>query len=194
MQLKVRERKDIGVVNVSALNKRSCRTIFTWPQKNYFVRFLDDSFYTSYLKILIAAEMGSCFSFLNKHNVEVIHEMLKGKQFDHLRPGRVITYTVDRMYDVPEVKINFDGWYEASVRLWPKSSKVRLNFLNNQEWFLIQYFTACTSIKKCKSLSCILHFFFWRKQFKKMATVNTNTAEKENQIKEENEIKEKEEK
>ena len=62
----------------------------------------------------------------------------KGKQFDHLRPEGVITYTVDRMYDVPEVKINFDGWYEASVLLWPKSSKVRLNFLNNREWFLIQ--------------------------------------------------------
>lgn len=82
--------------------------------------------------------MGSCFSFLNKPNVEIIDETPKGKQFDHLRPEGVITYTVDRMYDVPEVKINFDGWYEASVLLWPKSSKVRLNFLNNQEWFLIQ--------------------------------------------------------
>ena len=45
--------------------------------------------------------MGSCFSFLNKPNVEII---------DHLRPEGLITYTVDRMYDVPEVKINFDGW------------------------------------------------------------------------------------
>ena len=34
-------------------------------------------------------------------------------------------------------------------------------------------------------------FFFWRKKFKKIATVNTNTAEKENQTKEENQIKEK---
>ena len=88
-------------MSVSALNRRSCRTIFTWPQKNHFVRFFDGSFYTSYLKIFIVAEMGSCFSFLNKPNVEII---------DHLRPEGVITYTVDRMYDVPEVKINFDGW------------------------------------------------------------------------------------
>ena len=54
--------------------------------------------------------MGSCFSFLNKPNVEIIDEAPKGKQFDHLRPEGVITYTVDRMYDVPEKKINFDGW------------------------------------------------------------------------------------
>ena len=97
-------------MSVSALNRRSCRTIFTWPQKDHFVRFFDGSFYTSYLKIFIVAEMGSCFSFLNKPNVEIIDEAPKGKQFDHLRPEGVITYTVDRMYDVPEVKINCDGW------------------------------------------------------------------------------------
>ena len=95
---------------MSALNRRSCRTIFTWPQKDHFVRFFDGSFYTSYLKIFIGAELGSCFSFLNKPTVEIIDEAPKGKQFDHLRPEGVITYTVDRMYDVPEVKINFDGW------------------------------------------------------------------------------------
>ena len=81
--------------------------------------------------------MCSCFSFLNNPNVEIIDETSKGKQFDHLRPEGAITYTVDRMYDVSEVKTNFDGWYKASVRLWPKTSKVRSIFLNNVQWFLI---------------------------------------------------------
>ena len=75
---------------MSALNERSCRIIFMWPQKNYFVRFFQGSFHTSYLKIFIAAEMGRCFSVLNKPNAEIINETQKGKQFDHLRPERAI--------------------------------------------------------------------------------------------------------
>ena len=34
----------------------------------------------------------------------------KKKQFDYLRPKRTITWTVDRMFDVPEKEINFGGW------------------------------------------------------------------------------------
>ena len=33
-----------------------------------------------------------------------------------------VTYTVNRMYDVPEIEINFDDWYKASNWLWPKST------------------------------------------------------------------------
>ena len=33
------------------------------------------------------------------------------------------------MYNVPEIEINFDGWYKANVGLWPKSNKIRSNFL-----------------------------------------------------------------
>ena len=50
----------------------------------------------------------------------------------YLRSAGTITYTVDRMYDVPEIEINFDGWYRTSVCLWPKSTKTRSNFLNLQ--------------------------------------------------------------
>ena len=60
---------------MSALNERSCRIICMWPQNNYFV-FL----------FFIVAQMGSCFSFLNEPNVEIIDETWKGKQFDHFRP------------------------------------------------------------------------------------------------------------
>ena len=58
--------------------------------------------------------MGGCFS-CNKPNVEIIDSTPWGKRFDYLRPNGTITYTIDRMYDVPEIEINFDGWYKASV-------------------------------------------------------------------------------
>ena len=78
-------------MSVSALNERSCRIICMWPHKNYFVRFFDGLFYTSFtLKIFIAAEMGRFFSVLNKPNAEIINETQKGKQFDHLRPEGTI--------------------------------------------------------------------------------------------------------
>ena len=33
------------------------------------------------------------------------------------------------MYGVPEIEINFNGWYKSSVRLWPKDARMRSNFL-----------------------------------------------------------------
>ena len=70
--------------------------------------------------------------------------MPKGKQFNYLRPNGTITYTVDRMCDFPEIEINFDGWYKASVQLWPKSTKTRSNFLNLQRTPLLSpsFFTS----------------------------------------------------
>ena len=59
--------------------------------------------------------MGVCFSF-SRPSIETTDEMPKGKRFDYLRSTETITYTVDRMYDVPEIEITFDGCYRASVR------------------------------------------------------------------------------
>ena len=75
--------------------------------------------------------MGGCFS-CNKLNVEIIDYTSRGKRFDYLRANGTISYTIDRMYDVPEMETNFDGWYKASVRLWPKSTKMTSNFLGLQ--------------------------------------------------------------
>ena len=75
--------------------------------------------------------MNECFS-CNEPNVEIINYTPKGKRFGYLRPNGTITYTIDRMYDVPEIEIHFDGWYKANVRLWPKSTKMRSNFLGLQ--------------------------------------------------------------
>ena len=32
------------------------------------------------------------------------------------------------MYGVPEIEINFNGWYKSSVRLWPKDARMRSKF------------------------------------------------------------------
>ena len=53
-------------------------------------------------------KIDGCFSF-NRPSIEIIDEMPKGKQFDYLKSKWNITYTVSRMYDVPEIEINFNG-------------------------------------------------------------------------------------
>ena len=44
--------------------------------------------------------MGNCFSS-NTSNIKIIDQTPLGEQFDYLRPEGTITYTIDRMYDVP---------------------------------------------------------------------------------------------
>ena len=80
-------------------------------------------------------------------------ETPKGKQFDFLRPEGTIPYTVDKMYGVPEIGIYFNGWYKASVRLWPKSSKTRSNFLNLQRT-LLRSLTFSTPLSDLLLIQC----------------------------------------
>ena len=54
---------------------------------------------------------------------------LPGDDFKYLRPQATITLSIDRKYNVPLIDIRFDGWYENSVRLWPKHSEQREHFL-----------------------------------------------------------------
>ena len=72
--------------------------------------------------------MGNCFSSSDS-NVKIIDQTPPGERFDFLRSEGTITYTIDRMYDVPKIKISFTGWYENSVRLWPKNPRMRSHFL-----------------------------------------------------------------
>ena len=73
--------------------------------------------------------MGGCFSFEQKSNniaqIKIIDNIQKGKRFDYLRPRREIILTMDRVYNVPMLNINFEDWYVISVRLCPKSEKAR---------------------------------------------------------------------
>ena len=60
--------------------------------------------------------MGCCFSF---------DETSEGKHFNYSRPKGTSTYTIDRTYNAPLIELNFDGWFESSVRLWQKNNKAR---------------------------------------------------------------------
>ena len=46
--------------------------------------------------------MSGCFSF-NRPSIEIIGDTPKVKQFNFFRPNGTLSYTVDRMYDVPEI-------------------------------------------------------------------------------------------
>ena len=74
--------------------------------------------------------MGCCFSSNNKKpKIVIIDETAKGQEYEYLRPEGKITYRIDTTYDVPKIKIAFDGWYVNSVRLWPKNKNIRPHFL-----------------------------------------------------------------
>lgn len=51
--------------------------------------------------------MVSCFSF-NRPDVEITDETPEGKQLDYSRP-----YTINRMYNVLKLEMNFNGWCKA---------------------------------------------------------------------------------
>ena len=72
--------------------------------------------------------MGSCFSY-NEPRIKIIDKTPSGENFDHLRPKRTFAYTTDRTYDIPLIEVQFGGWFESSVRLWPKNNNMRKNFL-----------------------------------------------------------------
>lgn len=69
--------------------------------------------------------MGNCCP----SNIEIIDEKAKGKEYDQLRPKETITYTIDRMYNVPEIQTDFNGQYISSVKLWPQYLTMRSNFM-----------------------------------------------------------------
>ena len=72
--------------------------------------------------------MGCCF-LLKKPRIKIFDQTPPGENFDYLRPEGVINFTIDRKFNVPLIEIQFEGWFENSVRLWPKDSKARENFL-----------------------------------------------------------------
>ena len=70
--------------------------------------------------------MDCCFSS-NKPRIKILDETTQGKNFDYLRPEGTITYTIDRTYNIHLNEIQFDGWFESSIHLWPKDSRAREN-------------------------------------------------------------------
>ena len=72
--------------------------------------------------------MGCCFS-CNEPRIKIIDKAPEGENFDYLRQRGTITYKIDRTYNTPLIEIYFDGWFESSIRLWPKNNKMRSNFV-----------------------------------------------------------------
>lgn len=59
--------------------------------------------------VVHAKEMGIHAREMSRPNAEIIDETPEGQQFDYFRPEGIITYTIDRMFDVFEVEINFNS-------------------------------------------------------------------------------------
>ena len=64
--------------------------------------------------------MGCCFP-CNEPRIKIIDETPEGENFDYLRSKGTITYTIDRIYNIPLIELYFNGCFESCVRLWPKN-------------------------------------------------------------------------
>ena len=55
--------------------------------------------------------MDCCFS--HKHvNIKVIDNIKNGKRFDYLRAKGELVLSIDEIYGVPLISVNFDDWYK----------------------------------------------------------------------------------
>ena len=56
-------------------------------------------------------KMGCCFS--RKHvNIKVIDNIKNEKRFDYLRPKDELVLSINGIYGVPLISVNFDDWYK----------------------------------------------------------------------------------
>lgn len=73
--------------------------------------------------------MGCIFSRNDEPNINIHDCILPSNESDYQRPHNTISVSSDRIYNIPIVDIRFDGWYENSIRLWPKHTEQREHFL-----------------------------------------------------------------
>ena len=52
--------------------------------------------------------MGNVFLQVTQ-NIKITKQAPPDERFDFLRPEGITTYTIDRMYEIPKIKINFNG-------------------------------------------------------------------------------------
>ena len=69
------------------------------------------------------------FCSKNEPKIKIYDFTLPGHDFDFLRPQGAIILSIDRKYNVSLVDPIFDGWYENSIRFWPKHIEQREHFL-----------------------------------------------------------------
>ena len=73
--------------------------------------------------------MGCIFSRNDEPNIKIHDCISPSNEFDYLRLQGTITFSLDRKYNTTIIDIRFDGWYENSVRLWPKHTEQIEHFL-----------------------------------------------------------------
>ena len=61
--------------------------------------------------------MSRLFSTNKKSNIKIFDLTPPGDDFNYLRPEGMKTLSINRKYQVPLIKIRFDGWYENSIHL-----------------------------------------------------------------------------
>ena len=72
--------------------------------------------------------------------METIDETPEGEKFDYLRPKETITYSIDSTYNITLIEINFDGWFENSVRLWGKNNEVEFSVVGKNTSTFTKHF------------------------------------------------------
>lgn len=65
--------------------------------------------------------MGCCFS-LNEPSIKFFDQTPPGENYSYLRPEGTLTFCLDGKYNVPVFGIQFDGWFENTVFLWPSDT------------------------------------------------------------------------
>ena len=91
----------------------------------FILKVFTNSTYVFYQKITFPDSNGLLLS-LFEPKITIIDEILKGTEYDYLRPKGTITCSIDKIYDVPRIELAFDGWYVNSVRLRPKRKKEKV--------------------------------------------------------------------
>ena len=74
-------------------------------------------------------EMDSCFFYFKCDDVKIrlVDNIKKGK-YDYLRPEGEIVLTMNTVFNVFMLDINFDGLFVNSVRVWHKADCARHSF------------------------------------------------------------------
>ena len=75
--------------------------------------------------------MGCFFSKCSrgdKTKIKIINLTPSSADLHYLRPGGTITFIVDEKYNIPILEIDFEGWYEINMCLWPYQTKHRKFF------------------------------------------------------------------
>ena len=76
--------------------------------------------------------MGCClskFKMVKESNIEVLDFIPQSSEFSYLRPQGTTTVGIDNRWNIAVVEVNFEGWYEPTIYLWPKDNAQTENLL-----------------------------------------------------------------